>query len=85
MSEFKWSKLKSARLKKTRGMSFEELTQCKIIKIGLHPNKPDQELIFFEVDGSVWVIPFVETGNEIFLKTLYKSRKYTKMFKRGEL
>ena len=84
MRELKWSLLKSERLKRTRGMSFEEITKARLVKIKEHPNKAGQRLMLFESKGYIWVVPCVVTANEIFLKTLYPSRKYTKMFKRGE-
>lgn len=39
--------------------------------------------MFFERESYVWVIPFVVGENEIFLKTLYPSRKYTRLYKEG--
>ena len=85
MQEFRWNLLKSERLKKTRGMSFDEITKAKLIKIKEHPNKAEQRLLLFETRGYIWVVPCVIKEGGIFLKTLYPSRKYTKMFKRGEL
>ena len=84
MKEIRWNLLKSERLKKTRGTSFEEIIQSKLIAIKQHPKKTHQDLALFEYRGYIWVVPFVETEAEIFLKTLYPSRTYTKMYKRGE-
>ncbi len=66
-------------------MSFEEIVKAKLIKIKEHPAKIGQHLMLFEAKGYVWVVPCVMMKDEIFLKTLYPSRKYTKMFRRGEL
>ena len=41
--------------------------------------------MLFEHKGYIWVAPFVETDEEIFLKTLFQSRKYTKLHKKGAL
>lgn len=41
--------------------------------------------MLFEYRGYVWVVPYVETGGELFLKTLFPSRKYTKLYKQGGL
>lgn len=85
MYDLRWSLLKSERLKKTRGASFEELAQSQLIAVKRHPAKAHQHLMLFEHRGYVWVVPSVMSGNEIFLKTLYPSRKYTALYKRGEL
>jgi len=83
--EPKWNTLKSARLKKIRGLSFEDILKTRFIRIDDHHNRDDQKLMFFEYRGQVWVVPFIENEKEIFLKTLYPSRKHTKLYQRGEL
>ena len=85
MKELKWSELKNERLKRTRGVSFEDLIQSKLIAVKKHPQKERQNIMLFERNGYIWVVPYVAGGNEIFLKTLYPSRKYTRLYKRGEL
>ena len=83
MEEFKWNLLKSKRLKKTRGMSFEEIIKARLVKIKENSTRLGQRLMLYEVKGYIWVVPFVTQGEEIFLKTLYPSRKYTKLYRRG--
>lgn len=85
MKEISWSQLKSDRLKKTRGVSFEEIIGQKLIAIKEHPAKENQCIMLFEYKGYVWIVPFVEDKDHIFLKTLYASRKYTKLFRKGQL
>ena len=85
MKDLRWNLLKSERLKRTRGASFEELIQSKLIALKRHPRQAHQNLLLFEHKGYMWVVPYVMSGNEVFLKTLYPSRKYTKLYKRGEL
>lgn len=85
MREVRWNLLKSERLKRTRGVSFEEIIQSKLVAIRKHPKKGHQNIILFEHKGYIWVVPYVVTEDEIFLKTLYPSRIYTKLYKRGEL
>lgn len=85
MKKLKWNLLKNERLKKTRGVSFEEITQSKLIAVKQHPKRTRQNIMLFEHKGYIWVVPYVVTGDEIFMKTLYPSRKYTKMYKRGEI
>lgn len=83
--ELRWSLLKSERLKRTRGVSFEEIVQSKLVAVKRHPTRPLQDIMLFEYKDYVWVVPFVRSGDELFLKTLYPSRKYTALYKRGEL
>ena len=80
-SEFKWNALKNERLKKTRGVSFEEIVLAQFVDIEKHPSNEFQERMFFEWKGYIWVVPFVREGGAIFLKTVYPSRKHTKKYK----
>jgi hypothetical protein len=86
MSDVRWNLLKSERLKKARGASFEDVLKGKLIGIKKHPRKKHQNIMLFEYKRYIWIIPYVieENGN-IFLKTLYPSRKYMKMFREGKL
>jgi len=83
--EFKWNELKSERLKKVRGVSFEEIIKTRIVGVEDHPSRDHQKVFFFEYKNKIWVVPFVENEKEVFLKTLYPSRKHTKLYQRGEL
>ncbi|MBI1952922.1 MAG: toxin [Candidatus Omnitrophica bacterium] len=85
MKEIRWNLLKSERIKRARGASFEEILQAPLIAVKKHPKKEHQNIMLFERKGYVWVVPYVENDDEIFLKTLYPSRRYTKMYRRGEL
>ncbi len=85
MKELKWDLTKNERLKKVRGVSFEEVVNSKLIAIKEHPTKEIQSLMLFEFRGYVWVVPFVEEKEYIFLKTLYPSRRYTKSYRKGEI
>jgi hypothetical protein len=83
--EVKWNALKSERLKKVRGVSFEEIIQAELVGIRMHPQNPNQQILLFLYAGYIGAVPFVEEGENMFLKTLYPSRKYNKLFQRGEL
>ena len=85
MRELRWSLLKSERLKRTRGVSFEELIHARLVAVKEHPTRAHQQIMLFDYRGYIWVVPFVMQGEEIFLKTLYPSRKYTKLYRRGEM
>jgi hypothetical protein len=85
MPEIKWNLLKSERLKTVRGVSFEEILQAKLIAIKKHHGREHQNVMLFEHQGYIWVVPYVMAGEDIFLKTLYPSRRYTKLYKKGEI
>lgn len=85
MKDIRWSQLKSERLKKTRGVSFEEIISSELIVAKTHPKRLNQDIILFKFKGYIWIVPYVEEKDYIFLKTLYPSRKYTKLYKKGEL
>lgn len=86
MPDVRWNLLKSERLKKTRGASFEDILKGKLIGIKKHPKKKHQNIMLFEYKHYIWIIPYViEENGDIFLKTLYPSRKYTKMLRDGKL
>lgn len=84
MKEIRWDLVKSDQLKKIRGVSFEEIIQTKFITVLKHPKRSHQSIMLFEYKNYIWVIPYIEDANGIFLKTLFPSRKYTKIYKRGE-
>lgn len=82
MRFIKWNILKSERLKKARGVSFEEIIRGRLVAVKRHPKKEYQEIMLFEYKGYIWIVPFIRSAGEIFLKTLYPSRKYTKIYRK---
>ena len=85
MKLVKWNLLKNERLKRIRGVSFEEIIRAKLIAIKKHHSRKHQNIMLFEHKKYIWVVPFVKSNGEIFLKTLYPSRKYTKIYNQGRL
>lgn len=81
MLSFKWDATKSLRLKKTRGASFEEVTKADLVDIQAHPSRSEQVYLMFWFRQYIWVVPAVEESHYLFLKTLFPSRKYTKIYK----
>ena len=77
---------KNAWLIEMRGISFEEiitvLESKGAIDIVEHPNLskyPHQKMYIVELHDYVYLVPFVEEGNNrFFLKTAFPSRKATK-------
>ena len=81
MKEIRWSLLKSERLKKTRGVSFEEILNAKLIGIKRHPSRKNQNIMIFEYKRYIWIVPYVIEKDYIFLKTIFPSRKFTKKYR----
>ena len=77
----KWNPVKSARLKRMRGVSFEEIIQAKFLGIEKNPGRSDQSIYVFEHNGYIWAVPFVYEAEGVFLKTIYPSRKFKKIYK----
>ena len=80
MENMSWNELKSQRLKKIRGVSFEELVSQRLVATEDHPRISTQRLMLYEYKGHIWVVPYVLDGAGVFLKTLYPSRKHTKKY-----
>ena len=82
MREIRWNLLKNERLKRTRGVSFDEIINSKLIEIKKHPTRENQNIMLFEYKRYIWVVPYVIEKDYIFLKTLFPSRKYTKEYRK---
>ncbi|MCB8978945.1 MAG: toxin [Ardenticatenaceae bacterium] len=84
MNYFNWSAEKNEILKQTRGISFEEIVfliqSGNLLGIEENPGHPNQKIYVVEVENYAVIVPFVENDNEIFLKTAFPSRKYTKKY-----
>jgi uncharacterized DUF497 family protein len=87
MKIFTWNSDKNELLKNERNISFEDI----IVNINLgneldiydHPNKeryPNQKISVVQVEDYVYLVPYVENDEEIFLKTIIPSRKATKQY-----
>ncbi|MCL1946302.1 MAG: DUF4258 domain-containing protein [Chitinivibrionia bacterium] len=84
---FEWDETKNIFLQFERGISFERVVDAiaagKILDILEHLNKekyPDQILIIVDIDNYACVVPAVISGETYFLKTAFRSRKYTKKY-----
>lgn len=85
MKLYAWDPEKNARLKKERGVSFEDVVfhidAGDEIDLFEHPNQaryPGQKISVVAIEGYAYLVPFVETETEIFLKTIIPSRKATR-------
>ena len=84
MKYLNWNRKKNEILKIKRGISFEEVALLiesgHILGIEENPNRPNQKIYILEINNYAFIVPFVERENEIFLKTVFPSRKYTKLY-----
>ena len=81
----RWDPLKNEWLKRTRGVSFEEILSASFVATIKHPKRPHQKYMLFVLEEYIWVLPYVGESSDMFLKTAFPSRMYTKKWKRGEL
>ena len=87
MKRFNWSPEKNQELIRERGVSFEDvvffLLQGDILDNVKHPNPdkyPNQRIFVLSIDDYVHLVPYVESTEEIFLKTVIPSRKATREY-----
>jgi len=84
--EYKWNEEKNNILKKDRNISFENVVQAledeKLLEIINNPssNHSNQQCFVLNIDEYVYLVPFVKNDNELFLKTIFPSRKHTKFY-----
>lgn len=87
MKHYAWSAEKNERLKKERGISFEDVVfhigAGDVVDIFEHPNQeryPEQRILVVVVEDYAYLVPFIESEEEVFLKTVIPSRKATKQY-----
>jgi uncharacterized DUF497 family protein len=87
MKHYAWSAEINAQLKQERGLSFEDVVfhieAGDEVDLFDHPNQeryPGQKIAVVLIEEYAYLVPFVESENEIFLKTIIPSRKATKQY-----
>ncbi len=85
MKYFDWNDEKNEVLKKTRGVSFEQVELAialgDLIDRVKHPNParyPNQKVFLVNIDDYIYSVPYVEDNEKIFLKTIIPNRKATR-------
>lgn len=90
MKSITWDPEKNRILREERNISFEDVVLH--ISIGAildtfdHPNPkdyPGQQIHVIGMEGYAYLVPFVESETEVFLKTIIPSRKATKTYLGG--
>ena len=86
MDGLRWNPVKNEWLRITRGASFSDLADHgRFLGTRHHHKRADQWVMLFEYRGYVWLVPYVRDRKGKLLKTLYPSRKHTKLYRRGVL
>lgn len=89
----RYSLEKNEILKKQRGVSFEDvilsIESGDLLDDMEHPNKekyPNQNvfIILIRIKEYIYLVPYVEDDESIFLKTIIPSRKMNKIYNKGK-
>jgi len=87
MKHINWNTEKSLKLKKLRGICFEDVVyyieKGNVLHDYEHPNQRrylGQRIMMIGVDNYAYLAPYFEDGEEIFLKTIIPSRKATEIY-----
>ena len=87
MKYFDWNSKKNEKLKIEREVGFEDVLlavgEKKILDIIEHKNQkkyPNQKMFIVNIESYAYLVPFIEDGHKIFLKTIIPSRKATKKY-----
>ena len=87
MPHYQWSVEKNEQLKAERGVSFEQVVMHieagDLLDVYEHPNQrrhPGQQILVVRVGAYVHLVPFVESDEGRFLKTIIPSRKATRQY-----
>jgi hypothetical protein len=85
--QYDWDPKKNDFLKETRNVCFEavivHLGRGDVWRVAEHPNQekyPGQKLFFVLIDDYIYIVPFEERREVIWLVTIIPSRKATKLY-----
>lgn len=92
LKPFRWNNEKNIRLKKERGVSFEEIVEAieedHLLDDLKHHNPqrhPNQRLFIVSLREYTYVVPYIEEANAYFLKTIYPDSDMKKRYiRQGE-
>lgn len=86
MKPFYWDTEKAKLLEQDgdRNISFERcivaIENGDILANIENPSRDGQKILVLEIDNYAYVVPYVEDDEARYLKTIFPSRKYTKLF-----
>lgn len=91
MKYFNWNQNKNEILKQERNISFEiiifQIESGHLLDIIENKNQEkykNQKVFVVEFEDYAFLVPFMETDDELFLKTIIPSRKATKKYLRED-
>jgi uncharacterized DUF497 family protein len=91
MKYYSWNHRKNERLKVERNVSFEEVVfhieRGQLLDVVEHHDQEKykgQRIFIVNINDYAYLVPFVETEREVFLKTIIPSRKATRKYLRGD-
>jgi uncharacterized DUF497 family protein len=93
VKRFSWNNERNESLKRERRVSFEEVVfhieRGDLLDILEHSNQeryPGQRIFVININDYAYLVPFMESETEVFLKTVIPSRKATSTYlrRRGE-
>lgn len=83
---YEWSQEKNNKLRKERGIGFEEvmikIINGEVLDIISNPsqNHPKQKVYVIEINHYIYYVPHVADSEKVFLKTIIPNRKATKKY-----
>lgn len=83
---YRWDEEKNNILKETRDISFFDIVTAienkQVLEIIDNPssNHIKQKCFVIELNNYIYLVPFVKNENELFLKTIFPSRKHKKHY-----
>ena len=90
MKTYRWNEIKNEELKQSRGISFEDIVLALeaggLLEIVDHPNPkryPNQKVFVIALAEYVYLVPYIEEPEYVFLKTIIPSRKATRDYSEG--
>lgn len=85
-----WDPRKNEKLRRERGVTFEDVVQAmaegRILAVMEHPNQsryPGQRILIVEVKGYAYLVPYTEDGGDLVFKTVIPSRKASRDVLKG--
>lgn len=82
-----WNEDKNAWLKQERDVSFEDVAiaiqEGFLLETLTHPNKEKyagQKIYVVNINSYIYLVPFIEDDEKVFLKTIIPSRKATQKY-----
>ena len=85
MKPFRWNPAKNDKLKAERGISFDSMVIAVesggLLDVTSHPNSekyPRQHVLVVAHQSYVYLVPYIEEEDYLFLKTIIPSRKATR-------